>query len=213
MTVRNQLTQAEARVLFDYEDGKLYWRKFGSGMRSDRVAIWSGGNKGEIKIGGMKFQAHYVIWNWHHGVTGKAIRFRDGDRGNLRIENLCEVDISPSLTAPERVDCPTCGHHAAAPSLGGVMLVCELTPKQARILGAVWRGRGQPVHYEQIVAALYEDDPDGGPSHDLAYKAMKVGIHHLRKRLEGSGVGIESAGYGKGYRLVLAGRARQGEAA
>lgn len=103
----------------------------------------------------------------------------------------------------EVIRCPCCGHKVTSPSLEIVVDVYGVTPLEARILGAIWRGRGMPVQTERIFDAMYEDDPDGGPSRVKMYTAFKVALHHLRKRISGSGIRIESAGYGRGYRLLV----------
>lgn len=106
----------------------------------------------------------------------------------------------------ERTDvirCPCCGHRVSSPSLEIVVDVYGVTPLEARILGAIWRGRGMPVQTERIFDAMYEDDPDGGPSRVKMYAAFKVALHHLRRRIAGSGIKVESAGYGRGYRLLV----------
>ena len=49
---------------------------------------------------------------------------------------------------------------------------------------------------------MYEDDPDGGPSDFTAYNALKVALCFLRKKLEGSGIEIETIKR-RGYRLKI----------
>jgi hypothetical protein len=106
----------------------------------------------------------------------------------------------------ERTDvirCPCCGHKVSSPTLEIVVDVYGVTPLEARILSAIWRGRGMPVQTERIFDAMYADDPDGGPSRVKMYAAFKVALHHLRRRISGSGIKVESAGYGRGYRLLV----------
>jgi hypothetical protein len=105
----------------------------------------------------------------------------------------------------EPINCPCCKQPVAAPTLEIVVDRYDVTPLQARILGAVWRGKGMPVQTERIFDAMYVDDPDGGPSPTRMYAAFKVALCHLRTRLDGSGIGIENVGYRQGYRLVMAG--------
>ena len=57
---------------------------------------------------------------------------------------------------------------------------------------------------------MYEDDPDGGPGDAAMYKSFKIGLCRLRKRLAGTGVSIECAGYRRGWKLVMAEAADQG---
>lgn len=79
----------------------------------------------------------------------------------------------------------------------------KIPNRQAKILRAVWRGRGLPVPTERIFDAMYEDDADGGPSQATMYSVFKVALCHLRESLAGTGIGIETVGYRRGYRLTL----------
>ena len=106
----------------------------------------------------------------------------------------------------EPINCPCCRQLVAVPSLDIVVDRYHVPPMEARILGAVWRGKGLPVQTERIFDAMYVDDPDGGPSPTRMYAAFKVALCHLRARLEGSGIGVENVGYRQGYRLLMAGK-------
>lgn len=99
--------------------------------------------------------------------------------------------------------CPCCKQAVTMPSVELVVDHYQVTPLEARILGAVWRGKGMPVVTERIFDAMYADDPNGGPTPTLMYRAFKVALCHLRKKLQGSGLGIENVGYRRGYRLVM----------
>lgn len=101
------------------------------------------------------------------------------------------------------IDCPCCKQRVAVPTLEIVIDRYKVTPLEARILGAVWRGKGMPVMTERIFDAMYSDDPDGGPSPTRMYAAFKVALCHLRARLAGSGISVQNVGYRAGYRLVM----------
>lgn len=101
------------------------------------------------------------------------------------------------------INCPCCDQPVRVPTLEIVIDHYKVTALEARILRAVWRGRGMPVQTERIFDSMYEDDPDGGPSPTRMYHAFKVALCHLRARLKGSGIGIANQGYRRGYRLVL----------
>lgn len=83
------ITQELVRELFDYSNGKLYWRKpnhkvtvgkeFGS-LRKD-------GYKHAI-IQGNKYLVHRVIFLWHHGYLPTFIDHINIDKSDNRIENL-----------------------------------------------------------------------------------------------------------------------------
>lgn len=115
------------------------------------------------------------------------------------------MNIHVHPKAAHEIACPCCRQLVAVPTLEIVIDHYGVTPLQAKILGAVWRGRGMPVMTERIFDAMYQDDPDGGPSPTRMYEAFKVALCHLRERLKGSGVAIENVGYRRGYRLVLGG--------
>lgn len=101
------------------------------------------------------------------------------------------------------IDCPLCGQPVRVPTLEIVVDHYGVTPLESRILGAVWHGRGLPVSTERIFERMYADDPDGGPSPPRMYATFKVELCRLRKRLAGSGIGVENVGYRQGYRLVF----------
>ena len=212
MCAKNQLTLQDAQRLFDYRDGKLYWKHVSSGQRRDRMAGGIKKRRGHqlylIKIGSVEYQAHYLIWNFHHGITRKAVRPCDGDFLNLRIENLHLVEpydgnfIRVQLRSL-RISCPCCQQRVTSPTLEVIVLRFGLAPLEAKVLSAVWSAKGLPVSTEKVFAEMYSDDPDGGPSNSKMYSAFKVALSRLRAKIRGSGVSIENVGYGQGYRLIL----------
>ncbi len=101
------------------------------------------------------------------------------------------------------IPCPCCAMPTNAPTMLIVVDHYKVTPLEATILSAVWRGKGHPVQTERILDSMYADDPDGGPSATQMYRAFKVALCRLRARLEGSGISIVNVGYRRGYRLVI----------
>lgn len=101
------------------------------------------------------------------------------------------------------IECPCCRQPVKSPPPEVLVVKCKIPPMEARILKAVWRGKGMAVPTSKIFDAMYADDPDGGPSNGKMYKAFKLSLHKLRKRLDGSGVMVETVGYRRGYRLVF----------
>lgn len=101
------------------------------------------------------------------------------------------------------VPCPCCKRAVDVPDLEVIIQHYKLTPRQAAILRTVWEGKGQPVPTERIFTAMYAHDRNGGPRYEAMYKSLKEGMCRLRVALEGSGVGIETAGYRAGYRIVF----------
>ena len=69
------------------------------------------------------------------------------------------------------------------------------------MLKAVWNGGGAPVFPDAIFREIYHDDPNGGPSSKQMYTAFKVALCHLREKLKGSGVSVETVGYNRGFSL------------
>lgn len=126
----------------------------------------------------------------------------DNDLARLeRVASVSKVRTGHLNLAP--IDCPCCKQRVSVPTLEIVIDRYSVTPLEARILGAVWKGKGMPVMTERIFDAMYSDDPDGGPSPTRMYAAFKVALCHLRARLEGSGITVENVGYRQGYRLIL----------
>lgn len=103
----------------------------------------------------------------------------------------------------QRIACPCCSQIVEVPTVDIIIDRYQLTPLEAKILRAVWRGKGHPVPTERIFDAMYADDPDGGPSPHRMYSAFKVALCHLRARLADSGVEIKNVGYRRGWRLVI----------
>lgn len=211
MKAANQLVKEEAQRLFDYRDGMLYWRHAASGHRKDRSAITVhvrpqlGRNKYYVRLGGKFYPAQYLIWNWHYGITNGSLRYRDGNTANLNIENLFDVNsefIAVQLRSGKYV-CPCCEQRVPQPTVEILASAVGLPPQQEAVLRAVWSGKGRPVQPETIFNEMYADDPDGGPSASKMYAAFKVALCHLRERLVGTGVSIETVGYRQGYRLVM----------
>ena len=106
--------------------------------------------------------------------------------------------------------CPLCKQPIAAPSLDDVIVACRLNGFEAKILGAVWAGRGKPVQTEKIFDAMYLDDIDGGPSPHSMYAAFNKALGRLNSQLSDTGIAIISNRYRKGYRLSLGGNHGQG---
>lgn len=117
--------------------------------------------------------------------------------------NVSAGNFGMAAAKPHALSCPCCQQPVAVPTLDILVDHYELTPIEARVLGAIWRGKGMPVITERIFSAMYIDDPDGGPSQSKMYLAFKVALCHLRKKIKGSGVDVLNVGYRRGYRLVI----------
>jgi hypothetical protein len=84
------MTQSEALTLFDYRDGKLYWR-----VKPSR-GVYVGDEVGTISSTGHRrlmykrkiYSIHRVIWLMHYGYMPSEIDHKDTDKLNNKIENL-----------------------------------------------------------------------------------------------------------------------------
>ena len=90
-----KLTQDYVRSIFIYcDDGSLVWRVTNSNravagsiagsVRSDKYT--------KIRINGVAYYAHRIVFLWHFGEMPTLIDHIDGDPGNNRIENLRIAD-------------------------------------------------------------------------------------------------------------------------
>lgn len=98
----------------------------------------------------------------------------------------------------EPIECPCCKQSVRVPTLDVVIERLRVPPMQARILGAIWRGKGLPVQTEMILAAM-----DRGTDRQHDYEEFKIALCHLRKRLKGVGIKIENVGYAQGYAIAF----------
>ncbi|QYA11711.1 hypothetical protein [Rhizobium sp. AB2/73] len=109
------------------------------------------------------------------------------------------------MTALRMTSCPVCGSEIDSPSLETVVDVHGLTQMEASVLSAVWLAGG-PAMTEAIFDAMYQDDPDGGPTLTNMYLALRRSLAGINAKLAVAGIWIEKAGYRQGYRLVIGGR-------
>lgn len=85
----SDLTQEYVKNLFDYRDGKLYWKVA-------RKNIYIGKQAGHIKPTGITlvgfdnktYLIHRIIYLYWHGEMPEFIDHIDGNPGNNKIENL-----------------------------------------------------------------------------------------------------------------------------
>lgn len=221
-----QMSRETARELFDYRpNGQLYWRDPVGRRRPeaggelyrktrDDGPIWTiqGGSRANV----IRYMRRYLVWNWHFGGTDRVLLPRNGDTLDDRIENIrlgerlpgfgADAPVAEAAAVPAAetgVICPCCGGVAPVLSPNLIARAYELPPQQEAILTRVWQGKGKPVTGEAIIGEMYADDFDGGPEYETARKYFKTQLCLLRKRIEGSGVRIEAAGYQRGFKLVL----------
>ena len=85
------MTTEEAKKLFDYKDGFLYWKKSGSGRKLNqpvgcmgRLGYW------QCKANNKQWKVHRLIWLWHGNMLLDNMQIDHIDRNpsNNKIENL-----------------------------------------------------------------------------------------------------------------------------
>jgi len=95
----NGITQEFVKTLFDYKDGRLYWK---IKPRSDISIGTVAGKKAKCKYGfryvvGIN-RDHYhssrLIFLWHHGYLPPIVDHKDRNTLNDFIDNLRDADIS-----------------------------------------------------------------------------------------------------------------------
>ena len=104
-----ELTTKEIRTLWDYRDGKLWWKERKRGRQMDRPA-GSIGSRGyhKINLNGRYYGLHRLIWLWHDKelVDGLVIDHIDSNRSNNCIENLQQISQSDTVRRAEYVKNP-----------------------------------------------------------------------------------------------------------
>jgi hypothetical protein len=99
------------QTLFRYtEDGNLWWKEYRSGVNLSKSAGCIDKTKGyyKIKIDGVKYWLHRVIYHYHHGNVTPNLQIDHIDRNpcNNKIDNLRLVTIREnSLNRSMRRDC------------------------------------------------------------------------------------------------------------
>jgi len=83
-------SQEELHALFEYKDGKLFWKVNRTGTAKAGDEAGSINNKGYkvVKINGLAYLQHRLIWIMHGNDPVDCLDHIDGDPLNNRIENL-----------------------------------------------------------------------------------------------------------------------------
>lgn len=93
---------AKLRTLFEYRDGKLYWRvsaKHGRVSSGDVAGCVASDGYVRIGIEGGSYSAHRLIWRMHNprGAMPFIIDHVDGNRANNDIQNLRKATHSENM--------------------------------------------------------------------------------------------------------------------
>ena len=93
------ITLDNVRELFDYADGKLFWKI------TPKNGVPAGSEAGSWKSTGYQYvtykhkamPCHRAIWMWVHGEIPEHIDHIDGDTTNNAVENLRNVGRSENM--------------------------------------------------------------------------------------------------------------------
>ena len=94
--MKKELTKEYLHFLFDYRDGKLFWKI--SKAKRIKVGDEAGCHKEKgyfhIGINGNNYLIHRLVFAWHNGFMPEFIDHIDGNPSNNKIQNLREATWS-----------------------------------------------------------------------------------------------------------------------
>ena len=83
------LSQARIAELFSYVDGQLVWTDHGpKQLRNKRAGTRTGKGYRQVKVAGVFYPEHRLIFMLHHGYVPKQIDHINGIRDDNRVDNL-----------------------------------------------------------------------------------------------------------------------------
>lgn len=88
------MTTEEAKNLFDYKDGCLFWRRSGSGRKINKpIGCKNKYGYLQCKVKNQQWKVHRLIWIWHGNklIKGMQIDHVNRNKEDNRIENLRQV--------------------------------------------------------------------------------------------------------------------------
>lgn len=83
------ITCQELHKLFEYSEGKIYWKKNGSRAGTKKASGYR-----QVSINNKLYYEHRIIFMMHHGYLPVCTDHKDGDKSNNAIENLREATFS-----------------------------------------------------------------------------------------------------------------------
>lgn len=95
---RNGLTKEYLNELFEYRDGKLYW-KISTGRVKAGCEIITNNGKGYLIVGirGHRYYVHRIIFYMHHGYLAVNIDHANTNSMDNSLENLRAATISQNI--------------------------------------------------------------------------------------------------------------------
>ena len=95
------ITQERVKFLFDYKDGKLFWKNKSHPRSHAHVGSEAGGSAHHgyksISIDGKRHYLHRIVFLYHHGYFPEVIDHIDNNQENNQIENLRAVSHSENM--------------------------------------------------------------------------------------------------------------------
>ena len=96
--VKSTLTQAQVKRLFEYRDGKLYWKinkkPAKKGSLAGSINTSDGYSYGQVSYKGVAYSIARLIFLMFHGYMPECVTYRDKNTLNTRIENLIAANRS-----------------------------------------------------------------------------------------------------------------------
>ena len=87
----SMITKESLRDLYDYQDGKLFWKvNKGTAKIGDEVGYFTG-RYFATKLNGKRQQVSRLIYMYHHGNMPEIVDHINGNTSDNRIENLREA--------------------------------------------------------------------------------------------------------------------------